>query len=45
MCETCYVGDKLCGLLETDKSPCVRIEVMDSHFSAAEAGLGRELGT
>ncbi|AGM10801.1 hypothetical protein M192_gp078 [Halorubrum tailed phage 8] len=43
MCETCYVGDKLNSLLDTEQGQAVNQEVMESHFEAAEIGLGREL--
>jgi len=43
MCETCYVGDKLNSLLNTDNDQAVNQEVMESHFVAAEIGLGRVL--
>ena len=43
MCETCYVGDKLNGLLTTEDPLSVKMAVMGSHFRAAESGLGREL--
>lgn len=43
MCESCYVGDKLSGLLDTSKPPCISIEVMGSHIGAAEIGLNRRL--
>jgi hypothetical protein len=43
MCETCYVEDKLNSLLNTGNDQNVNTEVMESHFVAAEIGLGRVL--